>query len=111
MSLRDALGRVMADWQQARREAFGQHALVPRSSADRALGYLFPPLWGNDSFNDGAGMARLSTMANFVHFNMPHGTDYLNTRLTVEQSWDVSAICCRSRGRKNPASIRISPIC
>ena len=64
---------------------------LPRSSADPALGYLFPPLWGGDSFNDGAGMARLSTMANFVHFNMPHGTDYLDTRLTVEQAWDVSA--------------------
>jgi thiosulfate dehydrogenase len=64
---------------------------ILRSRDDRALGYLFPPLWGNDSFNDGAGMARLSTMANFVHFNMPHGADYLNTRLTVEQAWDVSA--------------------
>ena len=64
---------------------------IPRSSADPALGYMFPPLWGGDVFNDGAGMARLSTMANFVHFNMPHGTDYLDVRLTVEESWDVSA--------------------
>ena len=64
---------------------------IARSSADLALGYLFPPLWGGDSFNDGAGMAQLSTMANFVHFNMPHGTDYLDVRLTVEEAWDVSA--------------------
>ena len=41
---------------------------IPRSSADPALGYMFPPLWGGYVFNDGAGMARLSTMANFVHF-------------------------------------------
>lgn len=64
---------------------------LPRSTADLALGYVMPPLWGADSFNDGAGMARLSAMANFVHFNMPHGTDYLDVRLTVEQAWDVSA--------------------
>ena len=64
---------------------------IPRSSADPTLGYMFPPLWGGDVFNDGAGMARLSTMANFVHFNMPHGTDYLDVRLTVEEAWDVSA--------------------
>ena len=64
---------------------------IPRSSADPGLGYMFPPLWGGDVFNDGAGMARLSTMANFVHFNMPHGTDYLDVRLTVEEAWDVSA--------------------
>jgi thiosulfate dehydrogenase len=50
-----------------------------------------PPLWGRDSFNDGAGMARLITAANFVHFNMPHGTDYLNPQLTAEEAWDVAA--------------------
>jgi thiosulfate dehydrogenase len=55
------------------------------------LGYIMPPLWGPDSFNDGAGMARLITAANFVHFNMPHGTDYLNPQLTVEDAWDVAA--------------------
>jgi thiosulfate dehydrogenase len=55
------------------------------------LGYMVPPLWGPDSFNDGAGMARLINAANFVHFNMPHGTDYLNPQLTVEQAWDVAA--------------------
>jgi thiosulfate dehydrogenase len=26
-----------------------------------AQGYIFPPLWGPDSFNDGAGMNRLLT--------------------------------------------------
>jgi thiosulfate dehydrogenase len=69
----------------------GDGSGMPRSSADLALGYVNPPLWGGESFNDGAGMARLSTMANFVHFNMPHGTDYLDVRLTVEESWDVAA--------------------
>jgi thiosulfate dehydrogenase len=52
---------------------------------------MIPPLWGSDSFNDGAGMARLITAANFIHFNMPHGTDYLHPQLTVEQAWDVAA--------------------
>ena len=55
------------------------------------LGYMMPPLWGPDSYNDGAGMARLTNFANFVHFNMPHGADYLNPQMTVEQSWDVAA--------------------
>jgi thiosulfate dehydrogenase len=36
-------------------------------------------------------MARLITIANFVHFNMPHGTDYLDPRLTTEDAWDVAA--------------------
>ena len=55
------------------------------------LGYIMPPLWGSDSFNDGAGMARLITAANFIHFNMPHGTDYLHPQLSTEESWDVAA--------------------
>lgn len=35
--------------------------------------YAFPPLWGKDSFNDGAGMARAYTAAAFVKHNMPLG--------------------------------------
>ncbi len=38
-----------------------------------ASGYAFPPLWGPDSFNDGAGMARTYTAAAFVKHNMPLG--------------------------------------
>jgi thiosulfate dehydrogenase len=55
------------------------------------LGYMMPALWGAGSYNDGAGMARLINFANFVHFNMPHGADYLNPQLTIEQAWDVAA--------------------
>ena len=31
------------------------------------------------------------TAANFIHFNMPHGTDYLNPQLSPEDAWDVAA--------------------
>jgi thiosulfate dehydrogenase len=64
---------------------------IARSRVNLGLGYMNPPLWGNDSFNNGAGMARISTMANFVHFNMPHGTDYVDPQLSEEDAWDVSA--------------------
>jgi thiosulfate dehydrogenase len=64
---------------------------VRRSVPSSDFGYAMPPLWGGDSFNDGAGMARLITIANFVHFNMPHGADYLNPQLTVDDAWDVAA--------------------
>lgn len=64
---------------------------VLRSREVPALGYLNPPLWGPDSFNDGAGMARLTDAANFIHFNMPNGTSYTDPRLTQADSWDVAA--------------------
>lgn len=64
---------------------------VRRSLPSVDLGYMMPPLWGPDSFNDGAGMDRLITAANFIHFNMPHGADYLNPQLSPEEAWDVAA--------------------
>lgn len=35
--------------------------------------FIFPPLWGEESFNIGAGMARTYTAAAFVKRNMPIG--------------------------------------
>jgi thiosulfate dehydrogenase len=64
---------------------------IRRSLPSTDLGYMMPPLWGSDSFNDGAGMARLITAANFIHFNMPHGADYLNPQLSPEDAWDIAA--------------------
>jgi cytochrome c len=70
------------------------------------LGYMVPPLWGSDSFNDGAGMARLISAANFVHFNMPHGTDYLNPQLSPEEAmWPVSSFPSRDRTRSALSAI------
>jgi len=54
-------------------------------------GYEFPPLWGPDSFNDGAGMARLSDAANYIYANMPNGATFEQPVLTTEQAWDVAA--------------------
>ena len=74
---------------------------IRRSLPSVDLGYLMPPLWGSDSFNDGAGMARLITAANFVHFNMPHGADYLNPQMSPADAWDVAAyVISQSRPRK-----------
>jgi thiosulfate dehydrogenase len=54
-------------------------------------GYEFPPLWGSDSFNNGAGMGRLISAANFIHSNMPNGTTHDQPALSVEEAWDVAA--------------------
>lgn len=54
-------------------------------------GYSMPPLWGNDSFNDGAGMARLITAANFIRSNMPFGTSWTEPALSLDDTWDVAA--------------------
>lgn len=56
-----------------------------------AIGYTIPPLWGDDSFNAGAGMARLDYAAAYIHDNMPFGIDYQDPVLSVQQAWDVAA--------------------
>jgi thiosulfate dehydrogenase len=53
--------------------------------------YQFPPLWGPDSYNDGAGMARGITAAQFVHANMPFGTTYESPMLSAADTFDVVA--------------------
>jgi thiosulfate dehydrogenase len=53
--------------------------------------YAFPALWGKGSFNDGAGLYRLSNFAKYVKYNMPQGTTYQNPQLSDEEAWDVAA--------------------
>jgi thiosulfate dehydrogenase len=53
-------------------------------------GYAFPPLWGPDSYNDGAGMARPVTAANFIRANMPFGTSYEAPVLSEQEAFDVA---------------------
>ena len=67
------------------------NGLGMRHPVDRAKGYLFPPLWGPDSFNDGAGMHRLIVSASFIRANMPLGTTYAAPVLSVDDAWDVAA--------------------
>lgn len=55
------------------------------------LAYVYPPLWGAHSYNDGAGMYRLNNFAGFVKNNMPFGVSYPDAQLTDEESWDVAA--------------------
>jgi thiosulfate dehydrogenase len=59
--------------------------------AERGAGYQFPPLWGPDSYNIGAGMARVLTAAAFIQHNMPIGTTYDNPVLTDGDAYDVAA--------------------
>ncbi len=64
----------------------GQGVMNAESTA-----YTYPPLWGDHSYNQGAGLYRISNFAKFVKCNMPLGADYENTQLSDEEAWDVAA--------------------
>ena len=59
--------------------------------AQNGAGYEFPPLWGPDSFNNGAGMARLLTTAAYAMHNMPIGTTFDAPVIGDEDVYDVAA--------------------
>jgi len=56
-------------------------------TTDPGDGYLFPPLWGPDSFNNGAGMTRVLTSARFIKSRMPLG----QPDLMDDEAYDVAA--------------------
>lgn len=53
--------------------------------------YVYPPLWGPHSFNDAAGLSRISNMAKYVKYNMPLGVSHDAPELSDEDAWDVAA--------------------
>lgn len=52
------------------------------------VGYLFPPLWGDDSYNKGAGMHSVRQAAGFIKANMPLGVGFT---LTDQEALDVAS--------------------
>ncbi|KUG10691.1 cytochrome C (plasmid) [Elizabethkingia miricola] len=64
---------------------------IKGSAGNREGGYIYPALWGSDSYNDGAGMARLLTAAKFIKGNMPFGVTHDAPLLSDEQAYDVAA--------------------
>lgn len=63
------------------------HGAAGAGVKNPAGGYALPPVWGKDSFNDGAGMARTFTAAAFVKHNMPLGQ---GGSLTDQEALDVA---------------------
>lgn len=58
--------------------------------ADKSA-WQYPPLWGQGSYNIGAGLYRLSRFAGYVKANMPYGATWDAPQLTDEETWDVAA--------------------
>ena len=48
---------------------------------------MFPPLWGSESYNKGAGMQHIKTLAKFIKGNMPLGQGFT---ISDQESLDVA---------------------
>lgn len=67
------------------------------------IGYEYPPLWGEHSYNDGAGLYRLSNFAGYIKSNMPFKqATHDMPKLSTEEAWDVAAyVNSQSRPKKD----------
>jgi thiosulfate dehydrogenase len=73
-----------------------------QASADLAEGFVFPPLWGPNSFNNGAGMHRVLTASKFIKARMPLG----EATLTDDEAFDVAAFI-NSKPRPEMANLEL----
>lgn len=54
--------------------------------------YTYPPLWGEHSYNSGAGLFRLSRLAGYIKDNMPYQqATHDNPSLSDEDAWNIAA--------------------
>jgi len=67
------------------------------------VSYEYPPLWGEHSYNIGAGLFRISNFAGYIKSNMPFNeATHNNPKLTNEEAWDVAAfVNSQPRPQKN----------
>ena len=84
----------MACWESGRTATDGDR-LTAGSAAPNGQGrkladgsYAFPPLWGAQAYNWGAGMHSVEKAAEFIHHNMPLGHA---GKLSLQETWDVAA--------------------
>ena len=80
--------------------AEGQGQFKPDSS-----GYIYPPLWGPDSYDKGSSMHRVLKAARFIKANMPNNIAFWNRPvLTDAEAIDVAAFINDDRIHSRPES-------
>ena len=65
-------------------------------------GRRYPPLWGEKSYNEAAGLYRISSFAGYIKANMPFGASYDNPQLTDTEAWDLAAFVNSQPRPKHP---------
>ena len=65
-------------------------------------GRRYPPLWGEKSYNEAAGLYRVASFAGYVKANMPFGATYQNPQLTDSEAWDLAAFVNSQPHPKHP---------
>lgn len=62
-----------------------------RPNFDTGGGYLFPPIAGDDTYDDGGHMYMIPLLAKFIYTNMPLGVTPEKPKLTRGEALDIAA--------------------
>lgn len=60
--------------------------------------YQYPPLWGEHSYNSGAGLFRMSNLAGYAKSNMPFGASFAYPILSDEEAGMLQLILILNQG-------------
>lgn len=64
---------------------------VKKPNFDTGGGYTFPPIAGNDTYDDGGHMYMIPLLTAFVYSNMPQGASHEKPLLSITDAYDISA--------------------
>ncbi|MBS1652303.1 MAG: c-type cytochrome [Bacteroidetes bacterium] len=75
---------------------------------EKNTAYIYPPLWGPQSYQKGSSMHRITKAASFIYCNMPQKVaTYQNPKLSVEEAFDVAAFINDDRIHPRPYELKI----
>lgn len=83
---------------------YSTHCAACHQENGAGMAGSFPPVWGRDSYNKGAGMHHIPTAAAFIKANMPLGQP---DTLTDQEAWDVAAYINSKPRPKDPGLPRM----
>lgn len=71
---------------------------------EKLVEFIYPPLWGPESFNAASNMHRVIKLASFVRANMPFGATWDKPILSNEEAFDVAAFINDEKLHPRPKS-------
>ena len=84
------MGKIV--YQTSCTQCHGQNGEGERSKIKNSSYFIYPPLWGENSYNTSAGLNRIRNLAGFVYDNMPNDlATHDKPILTEEEAWHVAA--------------------
>ena len=72
----------------AGQQLYISHCVGCHGDHGEGLAPQWPPLWGQESFNNGAGMDQVPKLASFIRYNMPQNN---RGSLSSQQAYDLAA--------------------